>query len=59
MRLLKWEFHHMTFETSMPLCSSTPCVYIGSLFLSPHTQKLDKNDVCKGISIDLPSYILL
>jgi hypothetical protein len=48
----------MTFETSMPLCSSTPCVYIGSLFLSPHTQKLDKNDVCKGISIDLPSYIL-
>jgi len=56
-KLLKCEFHHMIFETFMPLCNSTPCVYIESLFISPfHAQKLDKSDVCKGNSIDLPSY---
>lgn len=56
-RLPKCEFHRMIFETSMPLCSSTPRVYIGYLFPSPfHTQKLDKSDVYKGNSIDLPNY---
>jgi hypothetical protein len=57
MWLPKCELHHMIFETSMPLCNSTPCVYIGSLFLSPfHTQKLDESDVYKGNSIGLPNY---